>query len=234
MRNALSADTEQVCRVCRTFIGPDFPTCYPCHDQPDHLDVVVPITYSEHAGQMHLALWSYKNGRFEEERRYAMVRLTAILWRFLDTHEDCVARAAGARDFDLVVTVPSSTPERDKARKGLRQMVKWCTPIAERYERVLRATGDVPEGRNYAQNRYRAERRIEGARVLLIDDTWTAGGHAQSAAYTLREAGASNVALVVIGRHFHREWKVVRGEEVTNGDRFDQLPPFDWSICAAE
>ena len=69
--------------------------------------------------------------------------------------------------------------------------------------------------------------------MFLIDDTWTTGGHAQSAAYALREAGASNVALVVIGRHLQPDWEVTDG--VTSGDLFDELPtPFDWTICAAE
>jgi predicted amidophosphoribosyltransferase len=232
MRNPLSANTERVCRICRTFIDPDYSRCYACSHQPDHLDVVVPITYSEHLGQMHTALRSYKDGP-AEGRRYALIRLTAILWRFLDGHEECVAGAAGAREFDLVATVPSSTPERDDRPSGLRQMVEWCTPIADRYERVLRATGDALVGRDYATNRYRADWRIDGVRVLLIDDTWTAGGHAQSAAYVLREAGASTVALVVIGRHLRRDWEVTDG--VTSGDLFDELPtPFDWRVCAAE
>lgn len=235
MRNVLSAETEGVCRTCRTFIDPNYTRCWPCkEEQPNNLDVVVPITYSEHLGQMHTALRSYKDSRSEDVRRYAMVRLAAILWRFLDAHERCVARAAGAHEFDLVTTVPSSTPEGDETRSGLRQIVEWCTPIANRYERVLRATGEVPPGRDYAPNRYRAEWRIEGVRVLLIDDTWTKGGHAQSAAHALREAGAANVGLVVIGRHLHRDWEVTRGEGVTNGDLLDELPPFDWNVCGAE
>lgn len=233
MRNPLSGDEAGVCRTCRTFVDPEYDRCFPCVAQADDLDAVVPITYSEHLGQMHTALRRYKDGS-DDAQRFARVRLMAILWRFLDAHEDCVARAAGVREFDLVTTVPSSTPERDEARTGLRQIVEGCRPVADRYERVLRATGDVPQGRDYSRLRYEAEWRIDGVRALLIDDTWTRGGHAQSAAYTLREAGASSVALVVIGRHFHREWEVVRGEGVTNGDRFDELPPFDWATCAAE
>lgn len=230
MRNPLPADAESVCRICHTFISPDYSRCYPCLQQPDRFDAVVPITYSEHLGQLHTALRRYKDGP-EEARRYARVRLTAILWRFLDDHEMCVARAAGARQFDLVTTVPSSSPERDEARTGLRQIVEWCRPIADRYERVLRATGDAPPGREFSTRRYRADWRIDGVRVLLIDDTWARGGHAQSAAYTLREAGASKVALVVIGRHLRRDWEVSDG--VTSGDLFDELPPFDWTTCAA-
>jgi predicted amidophosphoribosyltransferase len=230
MRNVLPAGTEGACRICHTFIGPEYDVCFPCR-QPNNLDVVVPITYSENLGQMHTALRSYKDGP-SEGRRYALIRLTAILWRFLDAHEGCVVRAATAPEFDLVATVPSSTPEADDRRTGLRKMIGWCRPIADRYERVLRATGDAPPGRDYAPNRYVAERRIDGVNVLLIDDTWTAGGHAQSAAHALREAGAASVALVVIGRHLRPEWEVTPGGP-TSGDLFDELPtPFDWARCA--
>jgi orotate phosphoribosyltransferase len=37
--------------------------------------------------------------------------------------------------------------------------------------------------------------------VLLLDDTWTTGASAQSAAMALRRAGAASVATVVLGRH---------------------------------
>ena len=63
MRNVLPADDPGVCRICRTFIDPDYNRCYACAHQPDNFDVVVPITYSEHLGQMHTALRSYKDGR---------------------------------------------------------------------------------------------------------------------------------------------------------------------------
>jgi adenine/guanine phosphoribosyltransferase-like PRPP-binding protein len=86
-------------------------------------------------------------------------------------------------------------------------------------------------GRASSRDRYAAARRLDGQHVLLIDDTWTAGGHAQSAAHTLVAAGADVVALAVIGRHLRRDWEVTPGE--TSGDLFDALPRvFDWDVCA--
>jgi adenine/guanine phosphoribosyltransferase-like PRPP-binding protein len=37
--------------------------------------------------------------------------------------------------------------------------------------------------------------------ILLLDDTWTSGGTAQSAAVALKRASARSVAVVVLGRH---------------------------------
>jgi predicted amidophosphoribosyltransferase len=219
-----------ICRICRTFIPTEYDICLSCDRQPDQLDAVVPITYSEHFGQMHHALRFYKDG-VDAVRTYATPRLTAILWRFLDAHEECVARATGVAAFDLVAAVPSSSPEADEARTGLRAVIGWCEPIASRHERVLHATGEAAPGRAYDPRRYSATRRLDGANVLLIDDTWTAGGHAQSAGHALAAAGADAVALVVIGRHLRREWEVTPG--TTSGDLFDELPTvFDWTTCA--
>lgn len=41
---------------------------------------------------------------------------------------------------------------------------------------------------------------IMGRHVLVIDDTWTSGGHAQRAASALRAAGASAVTILVLAR----------------------------------
>lgn len=227
MRNPLPATAGGVCEVCRTFIAPQFQLCYPCLQQPNHFATVVPITYSEHLGQMHTALRNYKDGH-PEVRAYAMPRIASIMWRFLASHEGCIARAAGGAEFDLVTTVPSSSPDADERRNGLRTLVGWIKPVAPRFERVLRATG-LAEGRVYAENRYTATRRIDGAHVLLIDDTWAAGGHAQSAGFTLRQAGARSVSCMVIGRHLRPDWEVTPG--VYSGELFKELPPFDWNIC---
>ncbi|KKK73141.1 hypothetical protein LCGC14_2896820, partial [marine sediment metagenome] len=215
-----------ICTVCRTFIDPEYDTCYRCMMQSSQLDVVVPITYSEHLGQMHTALRNYKDG-YGQAQSYAMVRLAAILWRFLEAHETCVSAAAGASAFEVVTTVPSSTVERDDRRANLRTMVGWCKPLKDRYRRVLRATGEAPSGRAYDESRYKAAESLEGRNVLLIDDTWAGGGHAQSAAHALRAAGAERVGLVVIGRHVHRDWKIAESDSA--GDRLDALPrAFDW------
>jgi predicted amidophosphoribosyltransferase len=232
MRNVLPAGPG-VCCTCHTFIDEDYALCYPCNDQPEYLDAVVPITYSEHLGQMHTALRNYKDG-YVQSQQYMTPRLAAILWLFIERHERCVARAAGAvgEEFDVVTTVPSSTRERDDKRENLRWIVGTaCVPTASRFKRVLTPTDAVPAGRAYDPERYVANERLDGLDVLLIDDTWTAGGHAQSAGAAVKAAGARSVGSVVIGRHIRRSWEVVPGG-ATSGELFDALPrDFDWDTC---
>lgn len=230
MRNVLPAG-DGVCATCGTWIEVAYTRCYACNSRPSELAVVVPITYSEHLGQMHLALRRYKDGP-PGDRHRMRIRLCAILWRFMLHHEGCVADAAGAPEFDLVTTVPSSSPQKDDDRGNLRWIVKRCGPLKQRYERVLRATGKPEsDGHVFLPGRYEATERLDGHHVLLVDDTWTSGGHARSAAFALRQAGAATVALVVIGRHVNPDWEV---EGVTCGDRFRALPKaFDWEKCRA-
>ena len=93
MRNVLHAGPG-VCEVCHTFISTEYTRCYKCSGQPDQFDTVVPVTYSEHLGQMHAALRFYKDG-VQQAQHHAMPRLASILWLFLESHEQCIANAAG-------------------------------------------------------------------------------------------------------------------------------------------
>ncbi len=229
MRNIVAA-RPGVCRVCWRFMDPDFETCYRCAHQPNCLDAMVPITYSEHLGQMHLALRNYKDANSTAIRRHDAIRLSAILWRFLRDHESCVARAAGADGFHLVTIVPSSKPERDK-HSAFAELTSWIEPIKSRLQRTLEPTGEV-EGREFDSNRYRSIADLSGKSVLLLDDTWTTGGHAQSAAHVLNAAGARNVGFVVIGRHVRPDYEPVQGSGETCGDILEALPKdFDWATC---
>jgi orotate phosphoribosyltransferase len=73
--------------------------------------------------------------------------------------------------------------------------------------------------------RYEALADLRWQSVLLIDDTWTTGASAQSAAAALKAAGAGKVVAAVIGRHVNRDWH-------ENDQRLRALPDFAWSRCA--
>lgn len=232
MRN-IPRGRPDLCGICHTFTDPSYgDTCYPCRQQPNSFSLIAPISYSEHGGQLHTALRNYKDGYGQQVRDFAWVRLTAILWRFLNDHEPCLAARAGVPAFELVTTVPSSSPDRDAVSR-LRAMVAASGPIKDRYEPLLAAT-EPRVGREYDPARYEATRTLSGESVLVVDDTWTTGGHAQSAGSALLSAGATRLVLVVIGRHLQRSWEPVRGSGRSCGDEFDDLPvPFDWETCVA-
>jgi hypothetical protein len=190
----------------------------------------VPITYSLSKGQMHSALRLYK-ATPSDSQKFAALRMVAILSRFLREHEGCVARAAGVDQFDVVTTVPSTSHERDD-QGMLRGVVRACGPVKNRYERLLQPAPNATGSHEFIADRYVARRDLDSERILLIEDTWASGGDSQSAAYALKQAGASTVSLVVIGRHINGEWEV---DGTPSKDLYDMLPKkFDWSRCAAE
>jgi hypothetical protein len=64
--------------------------------------------------------------------------------------------------------------------------------------------------------------------VVLFDDTWVTGGHAQGAALALRNAGAARVTVLVLGRCLDPGWS-----ETSSFIRRFNLPmkPYDVDVC---
>ncbi|WP_293997568.1 phosphoribosyltransferase [Streptomyces sp.] len=71
-------------------------------------------------------------------------------------------------------------------------------------------------GRAASSQRYTSS-ALWGDNVLLIDDTWTTGNHAQTAAEALKSAGAGSVAVVALGRHLNTRY----GDMATHVEQHD-------------
>ena len=213
-----------VCVTCFNFTD-GYSRCYACDHGRSVLDAVAPISYSVGREQLHHALASYKRLDGEVARRLS-ASLAAILWRFLAEHERCVARAVNTDHFNLVTTVPSSDRRRDEQHPLNWIVGELVGPTRDRHERLLERSQQDVAPRTFSPDKFAATRPLRGAAVLLIDDTWTTGASAQSAAAALKDAGADKVAAVVIGRHLNREWH-------ENDRRLRGIArPFDWSTCA--
>ena len=213
-----------ICGTCFNFTA-GYARCYACTHSRPALDAFVPISYSVAGEQLHHALSSYKRLDGDVARRLSAI-LAAILWRFIAHHERCIAQAARSTRFDLVTTVPSSSHARDE-RQRLRQIVaELVAPTRDRHERLLLRTDTEVPPRTFSEAKFRPTRPLQGQSVLLVDDTWTTGTSAQSAAAALKAAGAGPIAAVVIGRHLNREWhqkdRRLRGI----------AQPFEWADCA--
>lgn len=208
---------------CFNLVGNDG-RCYACARGGDALAAMLPISYSIGREQLHHALAGYKRtgGRIS---RHLAVELAAMLWRFIDRHEACLAEAAGIDRFELVTTVPSTDLARDQEHPLRAVIGQLVGPTRHRYENLLHRTEVNVENRAFDSRKFAAARPMAGEAVLLVDDTWTTGANAQSAAAALRASGAGTVAALVIARHVNRDW----GD---NDRRLRSLPPFDWDTCA--
>jgi hypothetical protein len=214
---------DGVCRTCFNLTD-GYERCYACAHGGRGLDLVVPISYSVAGEQLHHALVTYKRGPKPVATELGR-QLAAVLWRFLAAHERCVARTLGVASIPLVTTVPSNDPARDDEHPLHGLVHHTVKPTSERFRRLLRRTVRPAVPHVFCAERYTATAPLDGEAVLLIDDTWTTGANAQSAATALKLAGAGPVALVVIGRHLNRHWG-------GNDKRLNRLPtPFDWHRC---
>lgn len=224
-----------VCSICRTAAHPDFRLCYPCNSARNEFrqglaDVVVPIALAVKREQFAHELWHYKYDVDPNVRTRLGTRLAAVLWRFLGEHEKHIAEAVRAPVFDIVTTVPG-TRQRE-SQHPLEQIVGTVVgQTKDRYEPLLtRSQNAAGPSHTLTADRYRATRALPDApAILLIDDTWTTGGNAQSAAIALHAAGAAKVAIVVIGRHFDRGFR--------NCESYYQQAKtkrFTWDSCCLE
>jgi predicted amidophosphoribosyltransferase len=223
-----------VCAVCWTAVDPDFRLCFQCNAARNEFrrrlsEVVVPIALAVKREQLAHELWHYKYDLDASVRTRLGTRLAAVLWRFLGEHEQHIAEAAHVPEFDIVTTVPG-TRERE-GEHPLEHIVGTIVGQTKgRFEPLLtRGPGAGTSPHTLAADKYQAIRTLRDRAVLLIDDTWTTGGNAQSAALTLRSAGAATVAIVVIGRHFDRSFRDCEAYYQQAKAR-----KFSWDLCCLE
>jgi predicted amidophosphoribosyltransferase len=212
-----------VCDTCFDLTtGP--PRCRHCAHPDPHIDAVAVISYSVAHEQLHHALAAYKRAPRPTAERL-QIGLAAVLWRYLAAHEGCLAQAAGVPEFEFVTTVPSSDRRRDENHPLRRIVGALVAQTRGRYQRALQRSTRTVAARMIDPDKFTVARQFDGSTVLLIDDTWTTGANARSAAAALKAAGAQTVAALVIGRHLNREWH-------DNERRLRALAsPFDWNGC---
>jgi hypothetical protein len=196
-----------VCDICHGSPNPGWNRCYSCAQTVGQVsrpvELIVPITLCEAMGQMHHVLRAYKDSPDESVRTTMRLRIAALLYRFLATHSNCIANAAG-RDWDVITTVPSST-----GRAGthpLELVIQHVPPVEQEHATLLRR-GPGQLGHNRASgDGYEVTQDVTGLSVLLVDNTFTSGARGQSAASALQLAGADVVATVPVGRYIRPDF----------------------------
>ncbi len=214
-----------VCEVCWNLTD-GYHRCYACTHTEQWLAHIAPISYSVAHEQLHHVLAGYKRWPVDIAAR-PQRELAAIIWRHLRDHEACLAAAAGIDRFDVITTVPAGTPTSDE-RQPLRHIVgRLVEPARDRYARLLIRSTHPAEPRRFEPAQFASTRALSGEAILLIDDTWTTGASAQSAAAALVGAGAGTIVALVVGRHVNRAWG-------HNDDHLRRLErPFDWGWCVS-
>lgn len=195
------------CPVCgrgiRTPVGGREPLCFCCRTVAAQLRLpLVPlVALSEFrvGDRSHRRLRWYKDGPVAEARDRSRCQLVAELARAV---ADTAGPTVRLGRWSVVTTVPST------ARPGgapAERLVDRVPGLAERHLRLLvrgrGSGGHLRAGREVFTLAPGVDRAgLTGLRVLVFDDTTTTGASAQSAAATLRLAGARVVGILVMGR----------------------------------
>lgn len=191
---------ERCCAVCHGYMPSRWrpPVCSGCRlvmaRLPRPAGLVVPISMYSVGGGLHRVLRGYKDAARASIRTPSARLLAELLGSFLDVHGACLGGA------DPVVVVPSSTgrpgrhPLEEVARAAGCAVVTGLGPVA------APAGGTTLGHRRPSATVWTATADVVGTRVLVVDDTWTSGARAQSAASALAAGGAEVTAVLAIGR----------------------------------
>ena len=210
-----------------------WPTCWECgHIYGDVIDTFVPITYSVDGG-LESMLHQYKDGGTQWLRR----PLASLLTAFVCEHADCIEQ--DARGIDLATTVPSDNQSRsfnhlDRLLRGAIQ----GDPIINRFrwqtDAVVRdSTTTRPRRRELKPSAYRVDNySVDGASVLLLDDTWTSGSSAASTAAALKDAGALRVTVLTLGRQLNQDRHFGSTDAIYDDCHSQEWTPDGCVLCA--
>jgi len=197
LRNPIR-ETGVTCSICATPLTPGWTRCGPCER---HLgaglgrtaDAVAPLVYAVEGRQSHYVMRGYKAHPPVEEHRTVVALLCLLA---LQTHTTCTGRIVGAP-----VTHWSTVPSLP-ARPGEHPLRRIVATAAYGSEVPIVATDRVTHPRSMRTDHFRAGATLaRRSHVLLLDDTWVGGGHAQSAVLALRTAGAAFVSVLVVARY---------------------------------
>lgn len=173
-------------------------------DGIDLLGVVTYAGYLDPIAQSGHVMRGYKNPAIPRGSHWQTVMLMAALG--LLCHRDCPGNLLG-QPLTAWATVPSLPARPQPRTHPLNQMVRQLARH-DGLEVVLEARERVENSRATSASHFTIrDESARGRHILLIDDTWTGGGHATSAAMGLKAAGATHVSVLVLARWLSIGWE---------------------------
>lgn len=231
------AKGADVCPVCHSMVS-GYPMCWQCNEARKVLgdrtaDVTAFVSLAPRDEQFAYELFTYKNANAPPSARQRItIGLAAVLWNWLDHHETCLTRSLGVASFDLITTVPSTS---GRTTHPLRELVAGTVEGTEQnYADLLAVSRTDLKQREHAADRYKATRRLGSQSILVIDDTWTTGAHAQSASAALKTAGAAGVAILTIGRWFNPDFVASGNIHGASWLTKQRRQGWDWQRCCLD
>lgn len=231
LRNVVR-EAGTTCTVCATPVD-GFELCYQCNQHARsgiaRADRVASIVYARiPPDQTYRVMRGYK-GR-PPIPAHTRVVASLLLVGYVG-HLECVLGLAGTDDL-VWATVPSL--RRSAGEHPLHQLVEDITAGMGREVRLVPGANVGDQRALRPGNVAVAGAPPTGAHVLLIDDSWVSGGHAQSAAAALKIAGASSVSVLNVARVLREDWTESRrfiASRLSQASYSPEICPWTGTIC---
>lgn len=188
-------EPRTTCQTCARPVDA-YLRCYRCErysDLVDRPDLVTTVTYAYPGHQSGATMYRYKDPQPPPANVTAVTFLASYA---LVVRRACVEAAVG-QGFTYWTVVPS-LKKPVAAVHPLKAMVAMAAPGLEL--EVTRAAVVVNPRDVTPGNFVIPDVDLSRAHVLIIDDTWTTGGHAVSLAVALKQTGAARVSVIAMAR----------------------------------
>lgn len=194
-----------VCRFCHGPTQPGYRRCFCCAAVAAHLGLplvpVIPMTTYRLGDHMHRILRRYKDAPVAATRQRCTDQCARLLAAFVDRNREGIGARSGG-PWDTVVTVPSSTRPGEPPVDAV--VARVPALAADHRSLLVRGPGPLdhlqPSRSGFVIHPLVEPTGLGRYRVLVVDDTYTTGSRAQSAAAALRLARMRVGAILVLGR----------------------------------
>lgn len=204
LRNVIATPRE-TCEVCYTPTD-GYVRCFKCNEHANSglalADRVAALVYaSEPDEQTYRVMRGYKRPHPAEEH---IVVVGALLIVAMRGHITCL-RSVSASDDLFWAAVPST--RNLGARHPLDVLVDRVAP-SDCTRVQVSARVPLQQARGLSPTRFEVDpASVAGQHILVIEDSWVTGSHAQSVAATMKAAGAAAVSILTVARVLSRDWK---------------------------
>jgi hypothetical protein len=163
---------------------------------------VVPIVYAIAGEPSAMVMRDYKDHPSAAVRELSEQVLAGVLAECLGRHSSCIEALVGA-PIGARTTLPSLT-----FRAGVHPFSTLISECGLAVDDVLSVAPTATCHRVVTSDKFEVADPVSvtGRHVLVLDDVWTTGSNAQSAAVSLHRAGAAAVSVVTVARHINPKY----------------------------
>ena len=188
------------CSVCAGVPGTGYSICRPCHGRQwaeGLADRQGFIAYAWPGHQSGRVMRGYKAAAPAPANQSLVANLLVY---GIAAHWRCMAHSAWGTP-DAWTVVPSLN-----GRPGDHPLMTIAGPILRAFPMVpVTAAASVTAPRGFVPTNF-VVGQTQARHVLLLDDTWTTGGHVQSASAALKAAGVQRVTVLTVARWLEPSW----------------------------